>query len=167
MRFDRPRSDIRKRSRTSRSNLLSLLYSYSGFDLGQLEIFGDSGIWSEALASFPERGYKTPGNLATGMSASKRDAGARTRKRRLGFLRGEWIDPTARSTLTATHSPGTSQPRDILRLYIATLLLIANRKYDGIIGTVTRESITFVQIARYRRIKSNNIFVERYLKRYR
>lgn len=41
------------------------------------------------------------------------------------FPSGEWIDPTARSTLTATHLPGTSQPwhSHILRAYVSVTLI--------------------------------------------
>lgn len=45
--------------------------------LGQLEIFGDGGIWSEA-SELLECGYKTSENLAAGMSASRRDVGVQT-----------------------------------------------------------------------------------------
>lgn len=94
-----------------------------------MEIFGDGGIWSEALASSPERGYKTSGNLAAGMSASRRDAGGTNAKEEARFLRGESgsIRLLGQPSPRLTHS--TPANHEIFCAYISLLLLIANCKY--------------------------------------
>lgn len=95
--------------------------------------------------------------------ARRRDTNVKEEAR---FLRGEWIDPSARSTLTATHSPGTSQPQGILRLCIddaVTYCPIANGTKVSL-TQATCQSMMFVQISMQHiarvSVSRVNIFVE-------
>lgn len=106
-----------------------LLYSYSRDLTGSIGNIWRRWYLERGLRSPAGRRYETSGNLAAGMSASKRDAGAQTRKRRLGFYvenvdRSDCQVNPHRGSLTR-HQPAT---RYFALIHIATLLLIANRK---------------------------------------
>lgn len=61
-----------------------------------------------------------------GISASRRGAGVRNVKEEARFY-VEWIDPAARSTLTAAHSACNRPPRGISRLHRDVVTYAARR----------------------------------------
>jgi len=120
--------NIRVGRKKKHSNLLPLLYSYSGLDWVNWKYLAMVVSGARGLGELPGTRIQNIGEPCGWHERKQARRRGTNAKEEARFLRGERIDPTARSTLTATHSPGTSQPRGILRLYIATLLLIANRK---------------------------------------